>query len=81
MTTMLILTRLFDFCGHRYADEHCSSLGGALVVPRNEIENLEVVDIAEDYYKVSDTHFVLKSDTTICDNFKCQYHHNHHHKW
>ena len=52
MTTMLILTRLFDFCGHRYADEHCSSLGGALVVPRNEIENLEVVDIAEDYYKV-----------------------------
>ena len=43
---------LFDFCGHRYADEHCSSLGGSLVVPRNEIENLEVVDIAEDYYKV-----------------------------
>ena len=52
MTTMLILTILFDFCGHRYADEHCSSLGGSLVVPRNEIENLEVVDIAEDYYKV-----------------------------
>ena len=36
----------------RYADEHCSSLGGSLVVPRNEEENLEVVDIAEDYYQV-----------------------------
>ena len=36
----------------RYADEHCSSLGGSLVVPRNEKENLEVVDIAEDYYQV-----------------------------
>jgi len=35
-----------------YADEHCSSLGGSLVVPRNEKENLEVVDIAEDYYQV-----------------------------
>ena len=23
-----------------------------MVVPRNEVENLEVVDIAEDYYKV-----------------------------
>ena len=43
----------------RYADEHCSSLGGSLVVPRNEKENLEVVDIAEDYYQVRKTPFKI----------------------
>ena len=31
---------------------HCGSLGGHIVVPKTEKHNLDVVDIAEQYYKV-----------------------------